>query len=123
MRDWSVRTIYLYLVSFVTLMMIIWGTVQFINVMVAFAYPPPIYSPTPADLKIQAANQNVPIEVVQEQARIEEQRQLQQARYDRARRTAQSLALLLVAVPVYLYHWRKIQHDAQKPPASNEHPA
>ena len=122
MRDWSIRTIYLYLVSFVTLMMIIWGTVQFINVVVAFVYPPPMYSPTPAELKMRAENQNVPMEVVQEQARVEEQRQLQQVRYDRARRAAQTLALLGVALPVYLYHWRKIQHDTQKPPASNEHP-
>ena len=112
-RDWNIRTIYLYLVCFVTLIMMIIGTVQTVDAIVTLAYPPPLYYPTPEELKMQAPNQNVPVEVLQERARIEQQRQEQQVRYERVRFLAGALALLVVALPIYMYHWRKVQEEAK----------
>ncbi|KKM08772.1 hypothetical protein SY88_21920 [Clostridiales bacterium PH28_bin88] len=114
-REWNIRTIYLYLVSFVTLMMIIFGTVQLIQSAVAFVYPPPAYYPGPADIKMRMANEKLEPEVIEEQVRFEQERQEQQIKYDRARRVAESFSLLLVALPIYLYHWRRIQRDAGTP--------
>jgi len=112
-RDWNIRTVYLYLVSFVTLIMMIVGTVQTVDAIVTLVYPPPLYYPIPEAPKIPTPDQNVPVELLQERARIEQQRQEQQVRYERVRLLAGALALLAVALPIYLYHWRKVQEEAK----------
>ena len=123
-RDWSIRTVYLYLVSFVTLIMIILGTVNVIRAAVTFFYPQPNwYGPLDARLRyLNELNQykdmnpkiteKITETTIEEQLQFEQQRQEKQQRYDRARQLAQALSLLLVATPIYLYHWRQIQREA-----------
>lgn len=114
-REWNVRTVYLYLVCFVTLMMIAFGTVQLIRTAVAFLYPEPTYYPGPAEIKMRLRSENVPPELIEEQVRFEQERQEQQTEYQRARRLAESLALVLVGLFIYLYHWRWIQREVGGP--------
>lgn len=115
-REWNIRTVYLYLVSFVTLMMIIFGTVDLIRSVVTIAYPPPIYTPGPLDVKYRVKNDpTITPEVAEEQARLEEARARQQQHYEQARRLAWAASLLVVAVPLYLYHWRRIQRELDAP--------
>lgn len=110
-KEWNIRLVYLYLVSFVSLMMLVIGTVQLIQAAVEFAYPPPVYYPGPLEVKERAANQNLPADVLEEQARLERERQERQAEYQRARQLAGALSLLVVALPLYRYHWRRIQAE------------
>ncbi|WP_134220239.1 hypothetical protein [Pelotomaculum sp. FP] len=48
---------------------------------------------------------------------LQEEKQNQEAawRYQRIRRFINSLALVVVSLPFYLYHWRKIQRGVDIP--------
>lgn len=115
-RNWDIRTIYLYLVSFATLIMLIVGAVEFLRAMVDYLYPEPPYIPGPVEMKERLERQVGPDGVVDEalvQAQIEFEREQAEERQRvwRIRRTISSLALILVAAPIYLYHWRRIQAE------------
>lgn len=108
---WNIRTTYLYLVCFVTLVMVMLGTVQIIGATINFVYPAPVWSPGPLEIKerLEVERRNADPELVKEQIRLERERAELQQKHDGARRLGSSLALLVVALPVYLYHWRAIQ--------------
>lgn len=110
MAGWDIRRIYLYLVSFATLMMLIIGTVQIINALVDFAVPPPKAYPLKIErVKELSNNTKLTKEEIEKQAAEEEARQEADQRHWRIKRLIESLALVAVALPTYLYHWRKIQ--------------
>lgn len=108
---WDIRRIYLYLVSFATLMMMIVGTVQFLQGIVNISYPQP--GPTYSEIEMKySPNDNVKKptpEELKERATAERAQQ----RYYEIRSMINNLILFLVALPVYLYHWRKIQTSEQ----------
>lgn len=108
---WDIRRIYLYLVSFATLMMMIVGTVQFLQGIVNITYPQP--GPTYTELEMKyPPNDNIKklnTEEIKERAAVERAQQ----RYYEVRSMINNLILFLVALPVYLYHWRKIQTSEQ----------
>lgn len=99
----TLRNIYLYLVCFVTLLIAIFAAVNLVRGAVELAYPDPYYyGPVvePDGDRVDPA---------------EQQRQEQAAR-DSQRRNAilglvTSGTFLLIAVPVYAYHWRRIQDE------------
>lgn len=104
---WDIRKIYLYLVSFATLMMMIFGTVQFLQGIVNLSFPNPGNTYYELEMKYgpnDKADKPSPAEL-KERAEAEKAQQ----RYYEIRSMINSLILLLVALPVYLYHWRKIQ--------------
>ena len=103
---WSLRNIYLYLVCFVTLIMVIVAVVGVVRNVAELIYPDPGgYSeriPFPPE-----DEDEIDPEI------LEEEREL--ARDSERRWTILSLvgnvAMLFVAGPVYLYHWRKIETE------------
>jgi len=116
-RGWDIRTVYYYLVSFVTLMMIITGTVQVINRVVDVMYPPSVARPMPMPLP-----PGKPLPPGQDEAAYLEQMRIQQEQMALEQRRYQvislinSFALIMVATPTYLYHWRRIKAlEAQEP--------
>lgn len=105
MVKWDIRTVYLYLVCFVSLMMIIVGGVEGVQAIGNYFYPQPgpyLYEPKLKD-------SNFPPEVIQQQIQEEKERQERQARYNQFQRVLSSVALMGVGLPVYLYHWRRIR--------------
>ncbi|MCL4441488.1 MAG: hypothetical protein M1609_13125 [Firmicutes bacterium] len=110
--NWDIRRVYLYLVSFTTLMMMVFGTVMFFQGVVNLVYPNPQNSyetkfsrPVPAEKGgggLQLTDAEIKQQAKQEQA---------QARYYQIKQMIDSLMLLIVALPVYLYHWKKIQRS------------
>jgi len=99
---WSLRNIYLYLVCLITLVMVIVAAVGLVRSSVELAYPDPgMYS--------------IPIEKVPGQTQADLARQAKVARESSRRQAVLSivgsLAMLLVAGPVYVYHWRKIETE------------
>ncbi len=103
---WDIRRIYLYLVSFATLMMMIFGTVQFLQGVINVAYPHP--GPSPSEIKMRMGPDGQPkLTEAEIKKQMEEERASQ--RYYERRSMINNLVLFLVALPVYLYHWRKIQ--------------
>jgi len=109
---WSLRNIYLYLVCLITLIMVIVGAVGVVRGVVELAYPDPYaagYSERPVDAKGDPT--------ISEE---EWERQQQLSRESSRRYAILSLvgsgALVLIAGPLYVYHWRKIEVEhAEKP--------
>ena len=117
--SWSPRNIYLYLVCLITLVMVIFSTVNLVKALVDLAYPE------------RQARVEVPLRVVpawpeppeMDQRQLEEQREVQ--RQWALRRSvlislASSAAMFLIAGPLYVYHWRKIESGARGGTISSE---
>ena len=104
----TLRNAYLYLVCLITLVVSIFAAVQLVRGVVALAYPDPgaygYYGfPTPVE------GGDPPISE-------EEMRRQEEIARDSQRRNdilglVGSGATLLIAGPVYLYHWRRIQTE------------
>lgn len=100
---WSLRNIYLYLVCLITLIMVIVATVGVVRSTVELVYPDPGYF------------YDVPIEKGGESGFTEEelaqQREMQKAQSQRyaVLNLVGNIAMLLVAGPLYIYHWKKIE--------------
>lgn len=101
----SLRSAYLYLVCLVTLVMALVGGVQTVRSAVALAYP-------------GAGYYGVDVAVGPDGKAVDEaeRERREQAAEDAQRRDAAlglvgSAALLLLAGPTYLYHWRRVQAE------------
>ena len=106
---WSARNIYLYLVCLITLVMFIFATVNLVRAAVELFYPEPEpvpYYSVPAIKEGETPPQP-------DEMQIEAQRE--SMRRSTVRRAVLSLVgsgtMLLLAVPIYLYHWRKIERE------------
>jgi len=118
-RPFSIRQVYLYVVSFATLMMLIVGTVQLINGLVDLVYPDPASYPQMSEIKsraleMQAKDPGVKAEDIEKQYLAEAERQAALQRHYRIKRFVNSLALVAVSLPFYLYHWRKIRLEREE---------
>ncbi|GAA4245238.1 hypothetical protein GCM10022255_011760 [Dactylosporangium darangshiense] len=107
----SLRNLYLYLVCLITLVISIFAVVNVVRNAVELFYPDPAYyAQVPTKEPTTGA---------------EEQQRLQRALRDSQHRQSvlgliSSGALLLIAGPVYGYHWRRIQAELPSRPASPE---
>jgi hypothetical protein len=107
---WSLRNIYMYLVCLITLIMVIVGSVGIVRGVVELAYPDPYVAfDRPIDEKGEPTMTD------------EEWERQQKLNADSSRRYAVlslvgNAALVLIAGPLYVYHWRKIEVEhADKP--------
>jgi hypothetical protein len=115
MAGWDIRRIYLYLVSFATLMMMIVGTVQIIQAVVDFTVKQPReFAPKSVRYEELSKNTKLTKAEIEKQIKEEEAMEQERQRYWRIRRLIDNLALIVVAAPVYVYHWRKIQRAEAK---------
>ena len=104
--SWSLRNIYLYIVCLITLIMVIVGAAGTVRTVVEFIYPDPgggMFFPS----KVEPAKRDAEI------AQFEEQQEIQRAQSTRqsALDLAGNLALVIIAGPLYVYHWRKIEGE------------
>lgn len=98
----SLRSLYLYLVCLVTLIISIFAAVNLVQAAVELAYPDPGYY----------------VEYAPEEERLtEEERALRDQRAIDSQRRQAVLGLvgsgttLLIAGPLYVYHWRRVQQE------------
>ncbi|PKQ20508.1 MAG: hypothetical protein CVT66_05065 [Actinobacteria bacterium HGW-Actinobacteria-6] len=102
---WSLRNIYLYLVCLITLIMMIVAAVGVVRSTVELIYPDPGYF------------YDVPVEkggtpgLTQEQIDRQRESQQQQSQRQGVLSLVGSVAMLVVAGPLYIYHWRKIETE------------
>lgn len=116
---WDVRQTYYYLVCFATLLMVIIGGVQVVQNGLDLALPQEAYGPSPADLEMRLARPTpgggeAPASVytreeLETMAHQERARNARQQRRGSLRSLLGSLALVLIAAPVYAYHWRWVR--------------
>lgn len=102
----SLRLLYLYLFSFVGLLIVVIGGIQLVDLgmkslVLKEADRYPIYGPT---------NKNDPGYVSPEE---QKQQQDQQVRQQRQSQLSNSLAMIIIGSPLYLYHWGIIKKESK----------
>lgn len=106
---WSLRNIYLYLVCLITLIMVIFSVVNLVRSTVELVYPDPGYY---YDVPIEKGGTS---EMTQEQIDKQNEIQRQQSQRQAILSLVGSVAMLAVAGPLYVYHWRKIEGEHTEP--------
>ncbi len=108
---WTPRSIYLYVVCLITLVMMIIGTVNVIKSVTEMAYPQP--RPYP-QVTIKAPGEE-PLAPEAEARFIEEQREAdrQWSRRNAVLSIVGNGALLVIAAPLYRFHWRQVQRERE----------
>ena len=90
--DW--RSLYLYAVCLITLLVVLFSTVSLINAIMNSVFP------TPAYLDIYAKPENAPSQALLDQ-------QERNNRIQEIKSIFTALITILVATPLYVYHWRQ----------------
>ena len=103
---WSLRNIYLYVVCLITLIMVIVGGAGAIRSVAELAYPDPGYDYRAAPLPVKG-EEPVSEEDLAEQEEFARAQSVRQGVLN----LAGNLAMVLIAGPIYLYHWRKIEME------------
>lgn len=105
----KLRNIYLYLVSFVTLMMILGGLIFTVQNATDVLFPTNYYYETyPVDKTGNLSDEEKKI-IEENQKRSEENR-----RTESKKSVAKSVAVVVVALPVFIYHWKKIEKEKKE---------
>ncbi len=111
-----IRKIYLYLFSLIGLVLVVIGCVQLVNLgLKAFIftsadqyYSYPIAAPVvPSD---KNASTTVPVQPTDAQMQTYQD---QQTKSQRESAAAEALAMIIIGVPLYLYHWHVIKEDRE----------
>jgi len=122
-RKELIRTIYLYLFSLVGLVLIVIGTVRLIDLglktwIFTKADQVVVYPEYPRAIKPGVDSAATETELTPEQQEKYKQEQLvyqEKERDSRRQRTAaNSIALMIVGVPLFAYHWRVIQRAKEE---------
>ena len=114
---WDVRQTYYYLVCFATLLMVVIGVVQSVRAGVDLALPEEGYQPPIFEMHAQVqarfgmADSTYTREELQQMAHEEAARQARIMQRRALRQFLSSLAFVLVAAPIYFYHWRRVRRD------------
>jgi hypothetical protein len=133
MQPW-VRTVYLYLFAFVGLLLVTIGGVQFLNMGLRatiftqadaqerLRMPPPApFGPKSENMEAYARNPQLsPDDRAAVQQWLEDYKRWQKesaridpVRANREREAANALAMILVGLPLYLFHWRLIRREPE----------
>ena len=100
----TLRNLYLYLICLVTLIISIFAAVNLVRSTVALAYPDPGWY----GYEVHPAEDGEVSE--EERARQEERARDSQRRHD-VLELVGSATTLLIAGPLYVYHWRRVQAE------------
>lgn len=100
------RNLYLYLVSFVTLMMILGGIIFTVHNITDLVFPTNYYN----EPWLYEREGNITEEekvVYEENQKRNQENQIM----ERKKNVAKSVAVVIVALPTFIYHWRKIEKE------------
>lgn len=105
----KLRNVYLYLVSFVALMMILIGLIFTVQNITDVLFPTNYYYNSVPIEKSQGLTEEEK-KANEENQRISDQNQRTQSK----KSVAKSVAVVLVALPTFAYHWRKIEKERKE---------
>ena len=101
----TLRNVYLYLVCLITLVVSLFAAVSLVRAVVSVAYPDPYnygyYYP------MEPAAEKLDPEEIERQEQLAEDGARRQALLD----VVSSATTLLIAGPLYVYHWRRVQKE------------
>jgi hypothetical protein len=106
----SLRLLYLYLFSFVGLIIVVFGSIQLVDLAITT-----YIFPDADNYYYQSAPRKVTEEGIMDEIDEEALRQQQEedSRRNKQRRLANTVAMLVVGTPLYMYHWKTIQKEAK----------
>lgn len=114
----TLRNVYLYLVCFVTIIMILIGLVTTVNNLIDLVYQVPPYVESREilmknfnDMGETGPYADMTFEEYEALRKSEMALQKERDRAYDVRRLLQSFSIFIVAVPFYVYHWRKIEKE------------
>lgn len=113
-QHWNLRNLYLYLVCFVTLIITIFAAVSLVRSTVELLYPDPGYY-GPGYYGPDRPEEDLSEEEAAEQQRLAEQSQRRYAVLS----LVGSGTTLLISVPLYVYHWRRIERELPAEPQAS----
>lgn len=103
----SIRLLYLYLFSFVGLLITIIGGVQLIDLgLKTYVFRVSEYSVYPEQMAINGKTTTISAEEMDKRNKIEQSNQ-------RKRQLSTSLSMILIGTPLYLYHWKTIKKETK----------
>jgi hypothetical protein len=99
--------------------MVIIGGIWFLTslVQVIFISPPSPYMggiETEIRMRQEQMGSDMSKEEIREQIEAERKQMAAQERYWRMQRLIDAVIMMVVAAPVYFYHWRKVQRETQE---------
>ena len=101
----KLRNIYLYLVSFVSLMMMLMGVIFTVQNITDVIFPTNYYEIPPVE-KTGSLSVEEQKKYTENQIRYEENRNIESKK-----NVAKSIAVVLVDLPTFAYHWRKVEKE------------
>lgn len=102
----NLRLLYLYLFSFVGLLIVVFGSISMVNLgLKAFVFKDADVYETYPVMNEKGIAVNNPEE--------DKARQMRDVTRQRQRELAQSISMILVGLPLYLYHWKTIQKEKE----------
>lgn len=114
--SFKVREFYYYAICFVTLIICIFAVAQLVDTIAEMFYPYPEYAPSKMELyqmKDRVNSDSVDSETLKQWVKEEQQlrmkREVQSRQHRFAKNLARSLAFLIIAIPLYIYHWRRVR--------------
>ncbi len=119
---YSLRELYFYSVSFVMLLILVLGVYQLIDAGMTFwepRYEPPVYE-SKLRLEEEIRQKYPALEEGEIKERVERQmeemaeNEKERQAYYRWRNLVRAAALVLISLPLYLYHWRKVRSGGAK---------
>lgn len=115
----TIKNVYLYLVSFVTLIMMVVSAAGIIDVALrtwifpkadrAYYYGPVVCAPGESPTTTPDAGKYREPCVTQEQSDLQKQRDEEMRSAEKQRSLVRNISMLLVAAPLFAYHWRIIR--------------
>lgn len=100
----NIRLLYLYLFSFVGLIIAVIGSIQLIDLGMktyVFKIPEYTYYPEPMDID---GKQTISAEEMEKRNIIEQSNQ-------RKLQLSNSLSMIVIGIPLYLYHWKTVKRE------------
>jgi len=119
-KSWSIKNLYLYLVCLVTLFLFVGGTISSINSAMQLALPDRpnvplihVYYPDYRGEPAQPVFEPPPLAELESKRIEQEQRDYYFQGYTK-RSLLNSIALMIISAPFYLYHWKKVKPSLGK---------
>lgn len=115
--SFKVREFYYYAICFVTLIICIFAAAQLVDTIAEMFYPYPEHTPSKIELyqmKERMNSDSIDNETikqwVEEERQIRTEREIKARQHRFAKELARSLAFLIIAIPLYIYHWRRVRN-------------
>lgn len=109
----SIRLLYLYLFSFIGLIIAVIGTIQLVDLgMKVYIFKDADRYDYPLTTKFDPNGKEV--ELTEKEKEEQKAQQDTETTRNRQRQASNAIAMLLVGIPLYKYHWSTIKREASK---------